>query len=92
MQYSGELLTFCCLNVSPNADHELIQQGDIDVPRVCLHLCNVREWKLHRRFLFCFCALPYWYNEGRRCNDKPILQQFDRRHPCMKTVNCVACS
>ena len=30
---------------------QIIQQGDIDVPRVCVYWC--REWKLHRRFLFC---------------------------------------
>ena len=31
---------------------QLIQQCDIDVPRMCLYWC--REWELHCRFLFCF--------------------------------------
>ena len=29
---------------------QLIQQGDIDVPRVCLYWC--RGWNFHHRFLF----------------------------------------
>ena len=71
---------------------QLIQQSDIDVPHVCLYWC--REWNLHCRLLFylrCTGIMP-GYNEGRRCNDKLILEKFDRRHLCMKTVNCVACN
>ena len=40
---------------------------------------------------FLICAVLV-HNEGGRCNDKLILQKFDRRHLCMKTVNCVVCN
>ena len=40
---------------------------------------------------FLICAVLVC-NEGHRCNDKLTLQQFHRRHLCMKTANCVACN
>ena len=64
-----------------------IKQGDIDVPGVCLYWC--REWNLHHWFLF---DLYLIYDEGCRCNDKLIIQKFDRHHLCMKTANYFACN
>ena len=87
MQYLGELFTICCLNVSPKADNSFSKVTMMS--RVSVFIDVESGTSIAVFFLICTVLV---YDEGRRRNDKLILQKFGGRHLCMKTVNCVACN